>query len=97
MKQVRIEWIRVKRVPDEEWEAGHIGIYAEAQVSYALNGQGTRRLAWLKSAGLWGIESDSDNSHFEEVEREQLADLKSHLQAFNVDVSDFEEKIESSS
>lgn len=102
MKQIRIETIRIKRVPDEDAQRDShlaIGIYVEAQVSYALNGpgcvgQGTRRLEWLKSGGLWGIDEDSKESYLKEVEREELADLKFHLQAFNVDVSDFEEKIE---
>lgn len=34
----------------------------------------------LSSGGLWGIESDSDNSYFAEVGREQLEELRGILQ-----------------
>jgi hypothetical protein len=35
----------------------------------------------ITSGGLWGIESDSDRSHFAEVTAEELADLKAQLLA----------------
>lgn len=60
-----------------------IGIRAEATVSYPI-GQGSRRLETFRSGGLWGIESDSDASYFAEVAREELNDLRQHLEAFGV-------------
>lgn len=70
-----------------------VGIWAEAQVSYPANGNlGSRRLETLRSAGLWGIESDSKGASVAEVTREELADLRQHLETFGVDISDFEEK-----
>lgn len=74
----------------EELNSGNfsiVGIVASAQVKYK---EGDHfRFEWLKSGGLWGIESDS-GSYIQEVEEEQLADLKGHLLAFGVDVSNFD-------
>ena len=76
----------------ESLNRGHwffMGIYVEAEVSYPIE-LGSRRLEWLKSGGLWGIESDSDESYIDEIDKEQLDDLKEHLEVFGVDVSNFE-------
>ena len=54
----------------------YIGIRTEAQVQ--LDGD-LRQI--VISGGLWGIESDSDESYFADVEREELAVLRSQLQA----------------
>lgn len=69
-----------------------VGVVAEATVSYS-EGQGVRRSETFTSGGLWGIESDSGD-YFKEVEREELDDLKSHLEAFGVDTSNFEDLAE---
>lgn len=66
-----------------------IGIYAQAEIS--VNHGSYKRLDTLQSSGLWGIESDSSNESIKETEKDELADLKRHLQAFNVDVSNFDE------
>ena len=76
-----------------ELENGHfsfIGIHAEATVSYSTGGD-NRRLEWFTSSGLWGIESDSDQAYLEEIENEEISNLKNHLEQFNVDVSSFDE------
>lgn len=73
-------------------EAGEfcfIGIMAEACISYPTGNNGDRRLEWLSSGGLWGIESDSDD-YLKEVEKEQLEDLKTHLSQFGIDVKGFD-------
>jgi hypothetical protein len=46
-----------------------------------------RRSQTFSSGGLWGIETDSASSHLDETAREELADLKSHLEAFGVDLA----------
>jgi hypothetical protein len=77
----------------EEYTRGEwcfIGINAYAEVSYSI-GNGNRRLETFTSSGLWGIESDS-GEYLEEVAEEELTDLKSHLEQFNVNISDFDEK-----
>jgi hypothetical protein len=92
-KKVRIEAITIHRENDimDDREGAFIGIYAGAQVSYPI-GRGDRRLEWLKSGGLWGIESpvDEDGEKYcQEVENDALKDLEDHLKVFGVDVSNF--------
>lgn len=53
----------------------YLGILAEAQVRLSKNATIQR----FTSGGLWGIESDSGPEYFAEVEKEELADLKSTL------------------
>jgi hypothetical protein len=53
-----------------------VGVWAEAEV--IVSGTVQR----IRSGGLWGIESDSDASYFEEVAREQLAELADILAEF---------------
>jgi hypothetical protein len=64
-----------------------LGIYAVAVVSYDI-GHGSRRQESLRSDGLWGVESDSDE--IDNNEQEQLASLRGHLVTFGVDVSEFD-------
>lgn len=59
------------------------GCVAKATVSYPI-GQGSRRLEWFTSSGLWGIESDSEKDYLKETEDEQLEDLADHLSKLGV-------------
>jgi len=68
-----------------------IGIEAEALVSYEV-GNGSSRLETFTSGGLWGVESDS-GEHLEEIKKEELDDLKTHLKQFNVDLSNWDELV----
>lgn len=52
-----------------------IGIRAVAEIRMS---DGTTQT--IHSGGLWGIESDSDASYFNEIETEQLGELASNLQ-----------------
>jgi len=72
---------------------GMIGIQAEATVSYPME-NGSRRLEFFTSGGLWGIEDDCNGSYLEEVEKEELQNLKEHLQKFDIPIDNFESKIE---
>lgn len=65
-----------------------VGIYAEATI--AIPGGGHSTLQTIRTPGLWGIESDSDLSHFEEVATENLAQLKDLLDQLNVDINDWQ-------
>ena len=92
-KKIRIEGIKVIRERDvrEDEEGDFIGIFAEAQVSYPI-GRGNRRLEWLKSGGVWGVDSpvDEDGEKYaQEIENEALEDLEDHLRIFGVNVSNF--------
>ena len=54
-----------------EWN--FIGIQARAEI--VLDGV----CQTIRSGGLWGIESDSDDSYFQEVEQEELTSLRGIL------------------
>ena len=97
---IRIESICIVHKDDcDPVEEGmnEIGIFAEAEVSYPITVfrisdqkyQEHRRIETLKSAGIWGIASDSPLAQMSFSEREQLDDLKKHLSIFGVDVSNF--------
>lgn len=79
----------------EEFSKGEVymvGIRAKVEVSYRINERTEdRRIEHFTSGGLWGIESDSGDDYFKEVQADELADLKSHLEQFNVDISNFDE------
>lgn len=76
-----------------EW--GYQGCVARAVVSYPVN-SGNRRMEYLSSGGLFGIESDSSPLYRMEVEIEQIEDLKEHVQKFSIPWSDeWEAKLQS--
>jgi hypothetical protein len=58
-----------------------MGCYATAEL---LNTR-TRVVHRIRTAGLWGIESDSDESYKASVESEELDALNEELAAFGVD------------
>ena len=57
---------------EEQWL--FIGIRACADVTFS---DGVRQSIY--SGGLWGIESDSEESYLKEIESEELADLRQTL------------------
>lgn len=61
---------------------GFIGISAEAKVLTQYPGSDHWLINTLHSGGLYGIESDSDQSYFEEIEKEQLEELKDVLKEY---------------
>ena len=84
------DYKRMEGLNNGDWY--FVGIQAEALISYPING-GSRRLEHLTSGGVWGIESDAGD-YLEEVMKEEFADLKGHLEQFNVDVSNWDELVE---
>jgi hypothetical protein len=80
------DYRRMERLNNGDW--CYIGIRAKAEVSYPIFGN-SHRLEHFTSGGLYGIESDSDNSYIKEIEQEQLDDLKEHLKTFNVSIRNF--------
>ena len=75
---------RLKNYYDGNWSA--IGIKAEAQIQI-LNNPSSWILQTIHSGGLWGIESDSTKSYLEEVEQEEISELKHILRKLNVQIS----------
>ena len=88
---MKIESIKVERLDDpeylerdyarmESYNLGFwhmIGIRAEAKIE--INGV----IQTITSAGLWGIESDSDEEYLEGIECEQLSELREILADMN--------------
>lgn len=79
----------------EQIERGNlqfIGIYATAKISYSIE-QGSRRIETFRSGGLWGIEEGYKGSdkYIREEEKNQLDELREHLEQFNIDLSTFDE------
>lgn len=76
-----------KAAYDIDWNM--TGCQAKATVLVG-EGNGFARIQEFTSGGIWGIESDSDDDFKREMEQEELSDLKSYLQIFGVDVTDFD-------
>lgn len=68
------------------------GCTAVATVSYQA-GPGTRRLERFRSSGLWGI-CGADAAYRQEVERDELTDLRAHLARFGVALEAFDKLAE---
>lgn len=72
---VRQDYARIEALQHGDWSV--IGIRAEAEI---LIPSGSASLVQeITSGGLWGIESDSGESYFSEVEQDELADLRTQL------------------
>lgn len=83
-KYVRQDYERSERLNRGDW--CYIGIRAEAEihVPYMTEGRGGRtyfQTQKITSGGLWGVESDSDESFINETEQEELSDLRAQLLA----------------
>lgn len=68
---------RLDAFKEGEWLA--IGIRAVAIVSHVSNGASFNFT--IESAGLWGIESDSDEKYIEETYQDQVDSLKATITA----------------
>jgi len=79
------DYKRMEGLERGDWS--FIGIMAKAVVSYRLNGY--CRLETFTSGGLWGIETDA-GEYLDEVKTEELDGLKNHLEAFGVDLSNWD-------
>lgn len=84
------DYERMEAMERGEWN--FIGIQARAIVSYPTS-QGSRRLETLTSSGVWGVESDA-TKHHKEIAEGELAELKHHLEQFNVDTEDWDELVD---
>lgn len=65
-----------------EWQ--FVGCYAEAE----LRNTRSDALHTIRTPGLWGIESDTDDAYRSWCEDEQLADLWAELAEFGVEQPD---------
>jgi hypothetical protein len=87
-KEKVLEWIKEdrKRLKDYGNSWGMIGIQAFCQFYIPFdNGNNCNyQIQNLSSSGLWGIESDSNKEHFEEIEKEQIEELKNIMDKLNI-------------
>lgn len=72
----------------DQWHM--VGIRAAAIVNVPTS-QGGFITQTFTSSGLWGIESDSTTDHFQEIAREELADLEDILSQFNICLEDYDD------
>lgn len=72
-KYARQDYERMERLQRGDW--GYLGIRADAEI--IVDGMTQE----ITSGGLWGIESDSDQTYLAEIDGEQLAELRSQLRA----------------
>lgn len=66
---------RLESLNDGQW--CYLGIIAKAEI---ISRSGICQT--LRSGGLWGIESDSGKDYFEEIEKKELAELRTELESF---------------
>jgi hypothetical protein len=70
-KYVKQDYARMESLNRGDWQ--YIGIAARAEIVVGMVSQ------TIRSSGLWGIESDSDQSYIKDVEQEQLDELRDQL------------------
>src|SRR5574340_1275649 len=69
---------------------GFVGVYAEAEVRRENVKGGYSSMHRIRTPGIWGIETDSEDSYFREVGEDELDELKEILTSFNVDLSNWD-------
>ena len=77
-KCVAQDYARMESLNRGDW--CFVGVKAEAEISIP-SGSGYSTSQTIHSGGLWGIESDSGESCFAEVQADELANLRSQLSA----------------
>jgi hypothetical protein len=89
-------WDEIKRYLDEDAERlaaynrgewGMVGIRASVELHLPTGNNGGYIIHRVTSPGLWGIESDSDESYFDEVFKGECGELESMLETLCVKVT----------
>lgn len=62
-----------------------VGVQAIASYLIPVGGGGASSIQTMTSAGLWGIESDSEPEYFVQVEDEQISEVRAMLDALGID------------
>lgn len=86
MRYMRQDFERMESYHRGEW--GMVGVYARASITVA------GIIQTVQSGGLWGIESDSDESYFAEIEAEQLSELVTVLEELGFERTAIDEACE---
>lgn len=95
-------WEQVKEWMDEDnerldaygrsWYMMGIRAFARIQIPLGMS-DGSRIMHSVYTPGLWGIESDSDDPYFREVEDDELDTLKTMLMALGIPEADIDRHI----
>ena len=86
-KQAKRDYERIMAYDRGDW--GMIGIMAEAETAVSI-GNNCWKLDKITSGGLWGIETDSDETYLTDIENEQLTELKDYLKEYGFTNEDIE-------
>jgi hypothetical protein len=73
-KYSREDYLRMESLESGKWYM--LGVQAVCRLKISHDGGKSWLLQDIHSSGLWGIESDSDESFIKQVEYEQLEELK---------------------
>jgi hypothetical protein len=83
-ESVEQDYLRLESYNRGDW--GMIGIWAEVVLLVPLRGSpGSSIRQKIKSGGLWGIESDSDDEYLDSVYAEQCDELASILDEMGIE------------
>lgn len=74
----QMESAKARMAAFEAGEWGYVGVRARAELAIPC-GRDCYRLMTVESAGLWGIESDSDSEYLASVYEEERDNLKAEL------------------
>lgn len=88
-------WVREDIERYEDYEIGwySVGIVAEATILIPFQVFDVHGVRWnfkvekITTGGMWGIDSDSDESYIKEEEQNQIAELGNYLRILDVDLS----------
>jgi hypothetical protein len=73
------DYERMEDLEKQNWY--YVGVQAQSEIALRVGEDNVLLTQTITSGGVWGIESDSDKADFDEVNGEQLAELKSELRA----------------
>lgn len=74
---------------------GYVGIYARARILTGIVRGGYASAQTVRTPGLWGIESDSDEDYFAEIAKQELTDLGAILVELGFDQASIDAAINS--
>jgi len=77
MKQAQQNYRRMESYENQQWCM--LGIIAKAQILVPSGQNDGFTVQTIRSGGIYGVESDSEESYFEELEEEEIEDLKEQL------------------
>jgi hypothetical protein len=87
-ESVEQDYRRCESLNNGEW--GYLYICARARVSYPDSLYRGRRIEYLSSSGIGGIDSDCGDDYVREITSAELTELRAHLAVFGVCLDNFD-------